>query len=56
MEDNFPTNQGWEDGLGMIRANYTDCALYFYYYYISSTSEHQELDPRGWGALFSWNQ
>ena len=24
---------------------------YFYYYYISSTSEHRALDPRGWGPL-----
>lgn len=27
------------------------CALYFYYYYINSTSDHQALDPRGWGPL-----
>ena len=27
------------------------CAFYFYYYYISSTSDHQVLDPRGWGPL-----
>ena len=26
------------------------CA-YFYYYYISSTSDHQALDPGGWGPL-----
>ena len=26
-------------------------ALYFYYYYISSTSDHQALDARGWGPL-----
>ena len=25
--------------------------FYFYHYYISSTSDHQILDPRGWGAL-----
>ena len=24
-------------------------ALRFYHYYISSTSDHQALDPRGWG-------
>ena len=35
------------DGFGMIY-----CALYFYYYYyISSTSDHQTLDPRHWGLL-----
>ena len=27
------------------------CALYFYYCYISSTSDHQALDPRVWGPL-----
>ena len=27
------------------------CALYFYYGYSSSTSDHQALDPRGWGPL-----
>ena len=32
----------------MIRAHYIYCALYFYY--ISSTSDHQSLDPGG-GAL-----
>ena len=25
--------------------------FYFYYYYISSTSDHQALDPRGWEPL-----
>ena len=38
--------RGW-DGLGMIQANYSYCALY--YYYISFTSGHQPLDPGGWG-------
>ena len=56
MEDSFPMNQAWGNGLGMIQAHHTDFALYFYYYYISSTSEHQELDPRGWGPLLSLNQ
>ena len=23
----------------------------YYYYYISSTPDHQVLDPRGWGSL-----
>ena len=48
MEDSFSTNVG---GVGMvsglIQVNYVYCALYFYYYYISSTSDHQALDPRG---------
>jgi len=39
-------------GLGMICAHYTYCALYFYGYNISSTSDHQALDTRGWGPLF----
>ena len=36
------------DVFGMIQANYIYCAFNFYYYYISSTSDHQTLDPRGW--------
>ena len=48
MEDSFSTNVG---GVGMvsglIQVNYIYCALYFYYYYISSTSDHQALDPIG---------
>ena len=52
MEDSFSTNVG---GVGMvsglIQVNYIYCALYFYYYYISSTSDHQALDPQGWGPL-----
>ena len=35
----------------MIQAHYIYFVLYLYYYYISSTSDHQALDPRGWGAL-----
>ena len=38
-------------GLGMIQAHSIYCVLYFYYYYISSTSNHQALDPGGWGPL-----
>ena len=38
-------------GLGMIQAHYTYCSLYFYYYSISSTSDHEALDPRDWGLL-----
>ena len=38
-----------QDGLGMIQAHYIYCSLYFYYYCISLTSDHQVLDPGGWG-------
>ena len=41
---------GW-DGLGIIQTHYIYCEFYFYYYYISSTSDHQALDPRVWGPL-----
>ena len=34
----------------MIQTRYIYCAFYFYYY-ISSTSDHQALGPRGWGPL-----
>ena len=37
---------GWDNS-----SHYIYCALCFYYYYISSTSDHQALDPRGWGPL-----
>ena len=37
--------------VGMIHVHYLYWALYFCYYYISSTSGHQALDPRGWGPL-----
>ena len=40
---------GRESGCRMIQVHHTYCALYFYYYYISSTSDHQALDPGGWG-------
>ena len=39
------------DGLGMIQAYHIYCVLYFYYYYMSYTSDHQALDPGGWGPL-----
>ena len=32
----------------MIQVHYIYYGLYFYYYYISSTSDHQALDPRSW--------
>ena len=54
MEDNFSMDSGGEVGNGfqMIQEQYFYCSLYFYYYYyISSTSDHQGLDPRSWGPL-----
>ena len=51
MEDNFPTDPGVGDGFRMIQVHYIYRALYFYYYYINSTSDHQALDPGGWGPL-----
>ena len=47
----FFHGQGVENGFAMIQAHYIHCVLYFYYYYISSTSDHQALDPGGWGPL-----
>ena len=44
---------GRGNGFGMIQAHCTYCALYFYYYYISSTSDHQALDPGAWDSCFS---
>ena len=47
----FPRT-GWGgagDDLGMIQVCYIDCVLY--HYYISSTSDHQALDPGGWEPL-----
>ena len=40
---------GLGDGFWMIREHYIYCALY--YYYISSTSDHQVLDPGGRGPF-----
>ena len=37
----------WTDSFGMIQMPFMYCVLYFYCYYISFTSEHQALDPRG---------
>ena len=37
-------------GFGMIQVHHTYCALNFYYN-ISSTSDHQALDPGGWGPI-----
>ena len=50
LEDNFSTDM-W--GVGRIQDDAS--VLYFVYFisniYISSTSDHQALDPRGWGPL-----
>ena len=43
------------DGLGRIKVHYVNCALYFRYYYVNSTSDHQALDPGGWGPLIYRN-
>ena len=40
---------GLGDGFWMIWEHYIYCVLY--YYYISSTSDHQALDPGGWGPF-----
>ena len=50
VEDNFSMDQGGSgEGLGTIQARYISCPLYFYY--ISSTSDHQALDPGGWELI-----
>ena len=51
MEDNFSFKWEVGNGLGMIQGHYIYCALYFSSYYISSTSDHQTLDPGGWSPL-----
>ena len=50
VEDSFSTDRGggWFQMSQMLCIY---CALYFYYYDISSTSDHQALDPGGWGPL-----
>ena len=55
MEDNFSMYWcgGW-GGFRMIQSRYIYCALYFYCYYISSISDHQALDFRGWGPLLCY--
>ena len=51
VEDNFSTDWVVGGGFEMIQVYYIYCVLYFYYYYLSSTSDHQALDPRGWVPL-----
>ena len=50
IKDNFSMDRVVREGFRMIQERYICCALY--YFYISSTSDHQTLDPRGWGPLF----
>ena len=38
-------------GFRMIQTHSNYCVLYFNYYYISSTSDHQALNPGGWEPL-----
>ena len=45
MKDKFSVGQAGGSGFRMIQMHY----IYFYYYRISSTSDHQVLDLRGWG-------
>ena len=53
MEKKISMDQGGGggDGLGMIEAHYIYCSLYFHYYCISSTSDRQAVDHRGWLLL-----
>ena len=51
VQDKFSMDWGGEDDLGMIQVHYIYCALYFYYHHVTSTFNHQALDPRGWGPL-----
>ena len=50
VEDNFSTNRDGSMTGGDDSRVLHFCVLYFCYYCISSTSYHQALDPRGWGA------
>ena len=42
---------GRGDCVRMIQVHYIYCVLHLYHYYISSTSDHQALDSKGWGPL-----
>ena len=50
VEDNFSMNRDGSMTGGDNSRVLHFCVLYFCYYCISSTSYHQALDPRGWGA------
>ena len=51
----FPQNGGRRVGdvFEMIQVHYIYCTCYFYYH-IRTTSDHQALDPGGWGPLLSY--
>ena len=51
VEDIFFRGLGERTGLRMVQAHCISGVLYFYYYDISSTSDHQALDPGGWEPL-----
>ena len=51
VEDNSSMDWGKGGWFGMIQARYVYCILHFCYYYINSISDHQALDPGGWGPL-----
>ena len=51
VEDNISMDQGGGWFGDDSNSHYIYCALYFSYYYIRFTSDHQALDPRGWGPL-----
>lgn len=48
VEENFSKDRGREV---VVSGWFIYCAVSFYYYYISTTSDHQALDPGGWGPL-----
>ena len=39
------------DGFRMVQVHYIYCELHLYFYYVSSTSDQEALDPRGWGPM-----
>ena len=51
VEDNSSTDQGGEGWFQDDSRYSIYCVLSFYYYYISFTSDHQALDPGGWGSM-----
>ena len=52
--EEFSHGLGVGSGFRMIQASYVYCALYFCYYYISSTSDHQAVDPGGCGPVLQY--
>ena len=51
LEGNFSADWSQGERYRIIQVHYTCALYYYYYYYISSISNHQALDPRGWGPL-----